>query len=167
MDDGCIWANRFLSIYIYILFKILIHSEKWIQIERLKNVLELGALSAYQPIGHQGGRPTGEGCVQWTLPQQRGPQESGAGDPWATVGRSLWCAVVEKVLGGAPRKAYEGSLEAARHCGRPSGERPYGERIRREGQVTVLGVQGEGMQAPVVSTGGQNHDIIHAVGLFC
>lgn len=41
MDDGCIWANRFLSIYIYILFKILIHSEKWIQIERLKNVLEL------------------------------------------------------------------------------------------------------------------------------
>ena len=105
--------------------------------------------------------------MQWTLPQQRGPQESGAGDPWATVGRSLWCAVVEKVLGGAPRKAYEGSLEAARHCGRPSGERPYGERIRREGQVTVLGVQGEGMQAPVVSTGGQNHDIIHAVGLFC
>ena len=79
----------------------------------------------------------------------------------------MWCGVVEKVLGGGPRKAFEGSLEATRHCGRASGEQPYGERNRREGQVTILGVQGEGMQVPTVSIGGQNHDIIHAVKLLC
>lgn len=65
------------------------------------------------------------------------------------------------MLGGGPRKAFEGSLEAARHCGRASGEWPWGT------GETILGVQGEGMQVPTVSIGGQNHDIIHAVELSC
>ena len=38
----------------------------------------------------------------------------------------VWCGAVEKVLGGGPRKAFEGSLEAARDCGRASGEWPWG-----------------------------------------